>query len=304
MPRRAHTGPEGAWSGPAGGPLVQRSLAACRTVTALHPVGAVGSTQDVALELATDGAPHGTVVVADRQLAGRGRHGRRWDDLPDGGTLALTLILDAERSDPSVLPLLPHALGLAVVDAGRAVLASEGVPLLRLKWPNDVVVRSPERGGSDTARKLAGVLVEREQVRAQAGAPSGPRDVLLCGVGIDVDLRGRGEAPDRTCLATLATRAGTTPDRERLLAAVLTALDAALDALEADPQALMARYREVSDTLGRRVRVELPDGTVVEGTATAVADDGRLEVTADGRTHAILSGTVRDHTVRDQEEQG
>lgn len=302
--------PEPAWSRPAVGPVVQGRLAACRTLTVLHTVGAVGSTQDVALTLGTEGAPHGTVVVADRQLAGRGRSGRRWDDLPDGGTLALTVLLDADRYDPSTLPLLPHALGLAVVDAGRAVLPVGAAEGLRLKWPNDVVVRPAAAGdGPGAVRKLAGVLVEREQVHRTAVAPSGPRDVLLCGVGIDVDLRGGGEAPDRTCLAALASTApdgspdappAGSPDRGQLLAAVIAALDGALVALGEDPAALLSRYREVSDTLGRRVRVELPDGSAVVGTATAVADDGRLEVTTDGRTRAILSGTVRDHGVHDQ----
>jgi hypothetical protein len=152
----------------------------------------------------------------------------------------MTVLLDADVvGDAS---LVPHALGVAVVDAcGPAVPAATP---LRLKWPNDVVHRATP---SSPARKLCGVLVEREQLRAQGCG----RDVLLCGVGIDVDLRGDGAA-DRVCLAELS---GGALDRVALLAALIAAVDRSFAMLADAPSALMERYRSVSDTVGRAVDV-------------------------------------------------
>jgi len=274
--------PRGPWTAHLADPAVVTAMGEARRLSRLHPVGEVGSTQDVARELAAAGAPSGTVVIADRQVAGRGRAGRRWDDHPDGGTLAMTLLLDVDRPPAGAVALVPHALGLAVVTAGATL--APGAASLRLKWPNDVVLREAT---DRPARKLSGVLVEWERVITT----DGPRDVLLCGIGIDVDLRGDGAADDRTCLATVA---GGPPDRATLLAALLAALDDALVLLADDARALMVRYRAASDTIGRSVSVELPGGERVVGIATGVDDEGLLLVTADGEARAVLSGTVRD----------
>lgn len=268
----------GVWTGALATAGVSEALARARTVRRVHPVAEVGSTQEVALALAREGALSGTLVVTDHQTAGRGQRGRRWDDHPDGGTLALTLLLDADV--PVSVALVPHALGLALVDAfGRTVGAATPIGL---KWPNDVV----HRDGDGALRKLCGVLVERERVPG----PEGGRDVLLCGMGIDVDLRGIEDRSDRICLATLA---GAAPRRDTLLAAVITALDEVIDLL-ADPAQLLQRYRGVSDTIGRQVRVEPVAGPSLAGLATAVDETGRLVVTNAAGEHAILSGTVRD----------
>jgi BirA family transcriptional regulator, biotin operon repressor / biotin---[acetyl-CoA-carboxylase] ligase len=271
------------WSVHLADAVVRDVLAGTAVLRRVVPVGEVGSTQDVALALAGDGAADGTVVVADRQVAGRGRLGRRWDDRPDGGTLALTVILDVAGLPGDAVALVPHALGLGVTAACAALVPSAEPP--RLKWPNDVVVRAADGG---QVRKLCGVLVERERVTG----PDGPRDVLTGGVGIDVDLRGGAEAPDRTCLATLA--AGV-PERGRLLAAVLGGLDDALRVLRRSPEELLVRYRELSDTLGRRVVVDLPGEDAIVGVATAIDGHGRLVVmTSDGASRVVLAGTVRD----------
>jgi BirA family biotin operon repressor/biotin-[acetyl-CoA-carboxylase] ligase len=281
------TSPDGVWTGLLRTAAVRRALEAASIVRAAHGAGEVGSTQDLALALARDGSPSGTVVVADHQTAGRGRSGRRWDDRAGGGTLAMTVLLDATALGD--VALVPHALGVAVVEACTG--STVGAPPLRLKWPNDVVHRVD---ASSPARKLCGVLVEREQVRTG----SDDRDVLLCGIGIDVDLRD-GSAPDRVCLAELC---GATPDRAALLAAVIAAIDDALTTLVDAPSQLLARYRTLSDTIGRTVSVAplasrdagsvTPARTV--GVAVGIDDAGRLLVTTDGATRAILSGTVRD----------
>ena len=277
----------GAWGPAVASSAVREVLARNRTVRDVRHVAEVGSTQDEVLALAAAGARTGTVVVADVQRAGRGRSGNRWDDDPGGGNLALSLLLDvgAPPLDGATVPLVPQALGLAVVDACAHV--GPEAPALRLKWPNDVVLREdPAR----PARKLAGILVERDRIVAAQGAPGGPREVLRCGIGMNVALPGPVPA-DRIDLASVI---GARPDRAALLAALLDALDAAIAAL-ATPAVLLERLGEVSDTVGRRVQVQVPGEDVLIGVASGIDDTGRLLVTTDGRIRAILSGTVRDH---------
>jgi BirA family biotin operon repressor/biotin-[acetyl-CoA-carboxylase] ligase len=247
----------------------------------VHPVAEVGSTQDLALALAREGEPSGTVVLTDHQRSGRGRQGRRWDDVRGGGSLAMTVLID---TPPRGVTLVPHALGLAVAKVARRLTGVQVV----LKWPNDVVVRVAD-AESPGSRKLAGILVQREHL--------GDRDVLLAGIGLNVDHRGQPTESDRTCLATLGHDAAADDgsEREGLLVAVLLELDVQLGRLHADPAALLADYRRLSDTIGRHVDVELHGGRRRSGIAKDVNDEGALVVEVDGQPEVVLSGTVRDH---------
>ena len=190
----------------------------------------------------------------------------------------MTLLLDV--ADASTIPLVPHAIGLAVVAACEA--AAPAARPLRLKWPNDVI----RRPAGAAARKLAGILVERDELPTGTAA----REVLRCGIGIDVDLRGVDDAADRTSLATLA---GQEPDRGMLLEALVLALDESLELL-AQPGRLLDRYRRVSDTIGRPLRIEPPEGPPFDGVARTVDEQGRLVVLTDAGERAILSATIRD----------
>lgn len=264
--------PQG-WGRAAAGEAVVAAVARATHLVALEVVGVVGSTQDAARERAATGAPGGTLFVAEHQTRGRGRLGRSWDDDGRAGaSLAATLLL--EPTVPS--PLLPHALGLAVLDAVTPWLEGRAA----LKWPNDVVVRLD--GGP---RKVAGLLVEREDRVGPAA-----RTVLLAGIGVNVDRRHLPEAPDRVGVADLALEA---VDPSDLLARLVAGLDAALSLLEAGAAPLMARYRAVSDTHGRDVHVVLADGAELEGVAE-IDDDGRLVVDSVLGRHTVLAGTVRD----------
>jgi BirA family biotin operon repressor/biotin-[acetyl-CoA-carboxylase] ligase len=125
------------------------------------------STNERARELALAGAPHGTLVTAAEQTAGRGRQGRRWS-APAGSALLMSLLLRAQQSGhgDELAPLLPLIAALAVAD----VAGDEA----RIKWPNDVVV---ERG--DGLDKLAGILTEG---RPQEGW-------AIVGIGLNVAVR-------------------------------------------------------------------------------------------------------------------
>jgi BirA family biotin operon repressor/biotin-[acetyl-CoA-carboxylase] ligase len=219
-----------------------------------------GSTNAVAAE---DPVP-GRVVVADHQRAGRGRLDRTWET-PAGSALTFTAVVQPRVPDAG-WPLLPLAAALATVSGLRSGAGVE--PLL--KWPNDVLL-GPEEG------KVAGILLERVH------SATGP--LALVGIGINVAMRAE-ELPVPT--ATSVAIAGGLADRTVILGAVLTALAAELDALRQDPHALLERYRGGCVTLGRRVRVDLPDGSTQEGVAEAVDDHGRLVVS--GR--AVGAGDV------------
>ena len=123
----------------------------------------IGSTNARARELAAAGAPHGTLVTAAEQSAGRGRQGRTWT-APAGRALLCSVLV---RDPPALLPL---AAGVAVAEAVAEVVAEVVGSEARLKWPNDVLV-----GG----RKVAGILVEG---RPQEGW-------AVVGIGLNVAVR-------------------------------------------------------------------------------------------------------------------
>jgi len=204
-------------------------------------LGRVGSTQDILRAWAEAGAPEGALVLAEVQERGRGRRGRPWESRP-GESLTFSLLL-RPALPLSALSLLPLLAGLALFEA---------VGLGGLKWPNDLL--APD------GRKLAGVLLEAK-VEGEEVA------YALLGVGVNVAWAPEGAAS--------LQEFGPYSRREVLLA-FLRRLEALLPLLE-DPEALLARYRQASYTLGRRVRVETPKG-VVEGVAQEVLPDGSLLV--------------------------
>lgn len=228
------------------------------------------STNDVAAARARDGAAAGLVVVADRQTAGRGRRGRRWEDRP-GRDLLVSLLVDPPPTGTSLLPLVA---GLAVADA----VGREGVATV-LKWPNDVLVAATE-----PPAKCAGILAERHDLPDR-----GP--VVVLGIGIDLDWRGVERAGAASGWRSLAEVAGRDVDRWVVLADLLRGLAAGLTDLGRDPTRLLATYRQRCHTIDRPVRVATPGGVVV-GTATAVDATGALVVgTADGPV-TVTAGDV------------
>ncbi len=237
----------------------------------LDVVASTGSTNADLAAAARDGAPGGTVLVADHQSSGRGRLGRTWT-APPGSGVAISVLLRPEVALErwTWLPLLA---GLAVSDALRQ---TTGLPA-DVKWPNDVLVGD---------RKLCGVLAERVET------PTGPAVVL--GMGVNVHL-GADELPVPTATSVDLARAelgvaGVPVSRTAVTSGVLRCLERDLrrweevSALgEGRTDAVALTYRERCSTLGRAVRVTLSDSTVLEGTARDVDAHGRLLLdTADG----------------------
>ena len=252
-------------------------------------VAGTGSTNADLLAAARDGASEGLVLVADHQTAGCGRRGRSWVAPPGAALLASVLL--RPRAGSAALALLSPAVGLAV----REACAGAGADV-QLKWPNDVIARVPGEAGAPGEAKLAGVLAESEvasggtaAVVAGFGVNLLPHPAVSAAVVAEVGATGPGFAPlPPTALGALV---GCPPSRDELLVSVLVRLDAWYRRLQepSGGRALRDELRRHSATLGRRVRVLTPAGTVT-GRAADLSEDGRLVVETAGGAVRIPAG--------------
>ena len=245
-------------------PAVERLLHTREIGRRITYLATTTSTMDVARAEAAAGAPHGAVVFAEEQTAGRGRFGRRWVS-PAGRNLYLTLIL---RPDAGHLRRLSMVVPLAICRAVEAV-----TPLRpAIKWPNDVLV-----GG----RKLAGVLIEGESSGAE---------LLYALAGIGLNVNDPIDDPEIADIATsLSRQSGEETPREPVLAALLNELERAYSA---PPDELYSGWRSRIATLGQPVRLTFRD-EVYEGTAEDVDDEGSLILRlADGTRRTFEAGEV------------
>jgi BirA family biotin operon repressor/biotin-[acetyl-CoA-carboxylase] ligase len=212
------------------------------------------STNDVALELLAAGAPHGTLVVADRQTQGRGQRGRRWHS-PAGTSIHASLVLRGTSSIPTPT-LLVAAVGLGLAEGIEAATGAN----VGIKWPNDLWC-----GG----RKVAGVLVEARGYSAKSPA-------CVAGFGVNVNQRADDFPPELRATATsLALATGRRHDRTSVLAAALA-------------------YRSRSVLLGQRVRLFDADAPLDGFVADLSATDGLLLRTDDGRHRHVPAEHARD----------
>ncbi|HEY1839821.1 MAG TPA: biotin--[acetyl-CoA-carboxylase] ligase [Mycobacterium sp.] len=235
----------------------------------LDVIAETGSTNADLIARAEAGADiDGSVLLAEHQNAGRGRHGRQWLS-PPRAQVALSVGVAGGSVPRTGWGWLPLATGVAVADA----LAAHGVQA-GLKWPNDVLVN----GG-----KLAGILAE----------VAAPTPVIVLGLGLNVTLTA-GEAPDPVATSLLMLGSSAT-DRNTLARSILRELAARVDAWRAaggaDP-ALIADYQRYSVTLGSRVRASMPGDREVVGIAATIDETGRLCVDTGGQVVAISAGDI------------
>lgn len=220
--------------------------------TRVEVVDRTASTNADVAAAAEAGEPAGYVLVAEQQEQGRGRLERTWESPPRAGLLMSVLV--RPEVPPPALTLLPLLAGVAVAEAVRSV----GDVPARLKWPNDVLAGD---------RKLGGILVERT---TNGG--------VVIGIGLNVSTRVT-ELPVDTA-TSLAIEGGHT-DREPLAKEILRALGRRYTAYadaSGSPSSVLPAYREVCETIGRQVVVQLPGGESVAGIAVAVDDSGMLVV--------------------------
>jgi BirA family transcriptional regulator, biotin operon repressor / biotin---[acetyl-CoA-carboxylase] ligase len=233
----------------------------------IHWHATIGSTMHEAVRLANAGCASGTVVGADEQTAGHGRHGRVWHSQADAG-LYFSVVLRL-RLDAASLPVVTFALGLA---AAEAIQQTTGVAC-DLRWPNDVLTQDG---------KCAGILTQLH------GA------AVVTGIGVNVNQT--VFPPDVASIATsLRIASGREQSRESLLVAMLDDIGRHCDILTMQgPAAIFDLFTRASSYVaGRRVTVELPDGDVT-GTTAGLTEAGFLRLRRDdGGEEIIVAGGVR-----------
>ncbi|MCR4438373.1 MAG: biotin--[acetyl-CoA-carboxylase] ligase [bacterium] len=231
----------------------------------------VASTNEVARELAQRGAPHGYLVSACAQTAGRGRAGRTWYSAPGAG-LWFSLVLRPTLA-PQRCGLISLAAALAVAEAIAKITGIKA----QLKWPNDVLV---------AGKKLCGILAETELIGDRL-------KFAVLGVGINTN-RAHAQRMPRHIQATatwLSDHTSTLPDEMALLASILGAVEKRWEELEAGHLARLLRaWRTRCMHLGKPVRIVEPHSTL-QGVAEDIAEDGALLLrTASGELRAIVAG--------------
>ncbi|MGV8970434.1 MAG: biotin--[acetyl-CoA-carboxylase] ligase [Microbacteriaceae bacterium] len=243
----------------------------------------VGSTNDALRErAASERVPEFTVIVTSKQTAGRGRGGRVWV-APAGGTLAISVLVrptlpGGEPLDTTHFGWFPLIAGEAMRRAVHSLVPERRVGL---KWPNDVQI---------DGRKVSGILTELLPDAAS----------LVVGVGVNLELA-EAELPVPT--ATSLALAGAVERGDALADAVLATfltefrlLCSSFIAVGADAAAsgILDAVSASCTTLGREVRVLLPDGSDIVGVALSLDESGRVVVRSntDGRVSAVAAGDV------------
>ena len=233
----------------------------------------VDSTNNLAKTLASQGAPSGTVLIADRQSAGRGRMGRVF--LSPGGKGIYLSVLLRPQCPPQALMHLTCAAAEAVTDAVEAACGFRP----GIKWTNDLVAGN---------RKLGGILTE-----LQVNPETKLVDHVIVGVGLNC---GQTEADFDPSIRSMACSvrmiSGTAPDRNLLAAQMIRALHRMAQELLTRKEAMLEQYRRDCITIGQEISV-VRGLRIRHGTALAVDDAGALVVRyAEGDTEAVSSGEV------------
>ena len=242
--------------------------------SSLHHFYKIGSTNTAAMAAAADGAPEGSVFLAEEQTAGRGRGAHTWHSTRSAG-IYCSVVLRPELP-PSEILVLSLAVGLAVQAAIEQIDARVQVDL---KWPNDVLI---------DGKKVCGILTEMHAEATQIR-------YIVVGVGLNVNHASfpKGIADEATSLR-LAT--GSEWSRVELAAALLKSLDREYRDLREKPEAhaaILRRFAEHSSWVrGKQVRID-DNGAGLEGITAGLDEHGFLLLRTEQGLRTVLSGTVR-----------
>ena len=264
----------------------------------IHIFERVESTNDTAKELAVNGCKEGTVIIADSQSKGRGRQERRWES-PAGVGIYLSIVVKPKK----IMPQLTLVAGVSAAEAIMKIVNSnpfasllmeratppspplqrEGEGEVSLKWPNDINING---------KKAGGILTE--------GVENGK--AIIVGIGINVNtptpipigVGGEGfpdELKDKATSIMIET--GRRIDRNILIAEILNKFEFWYKKfIIEEKETVMKRWRELSDTSGRRVKVNVGD-SVFEGVALGLDNDGSLMIRLDdGFLKKVSAGEI------------
>ncbi len=233
----------------------------------------IDSTNSEAKRLAERSCPEWTVVIADAQRSGRGRHGRSWLS-PEGVNIYMSIIL-RPSARTFHYNLIGLAAGLSVLEAVRETLKGTKKELY-CKWPNDVLFNS---------KKISGVLSE-------AGFKGSRPDYIVVGVGVNVNMT-REQIPLelRGAATSLAIETGERYNRGLLIKEILGNFRGYYSMLETDSTLIVKRWSENSLTISSRVRAYTHEG-VIEGVAEAIDERGFLVIHTDGGMRKVSSADI------------
>lgn len=254
---------------------IQAGLATRWLGHAIHHFESTDSTNRVALELAREGAAHGTAVVAEAQTAGRGRLGRSFYS-PPHANLYLSLVLRPDLSTADA----PTAILAAATGVAEAVAEETGAPgAVGIKWPNDV-----ELDGKKTAGILMELAAEATRVR-----------FLVLGIGVNLNASREGFPEEFRARATsLRSHLGRAVDRAAFARRLLGALEPLLERhADGGFAALRPRFERFFRMEGAWVRVAEPGGRETSGVVAGVGEDAALLLRApSGEAARVLAGDV------------
>ena len=239
----------------------------------LHHFYKIGSTNTAAMAAAADGAPEGSLFLAEEQTAGRGRGANSWQSPRSTGIYCSAVVRPA--LPPSEVLVLSLAAGLAVHAAIRQVASRVDADL---KWPNDILI---------DGKKVCGILTE---MNAEATRVR----YIVVGIGINVN---QSSFPKELQATSLRLATGSEWSRVELVAALLKSLHREYRQLLEGPDAresILRRFAENSSWVrGKAVRIE-ENGSGFEGTTEGLDFRGFLQVRTSKGTQTVLSGTVRE----------
>lgn len=255
---------------------VRRALGPVRVVgSAITCLDETGSTNSDCKRLAAQGAPDGSVVVANCQTAGRGRMNRNFQSPKDKGIYLSALLYP--NLPPESLPPLTSLAGVSVCAAVERVCGVRP----GLKWPNDPVLNN---------KKICGILTELSME-----GESGRVAYVITGIGVNVGQTPDDFSPEVAAMATsLSWELGQPVSRARLAAAIIEELDKAYGALcRRDLSEYLAACRRDCVTVGKRVQLLSPDGRREEADAVGLDDGfGLIVRDASGAERVIRAGEV------------
>lgn len=231
----------------------------------LHHLEATDSTNKDAMRYMEEGEPHGTLVTADTQSAGRGRRGRVWDS-PEGRAIYMTIGMKPEF-EPDKAPMLTLVMALSVAEAIGEQTGLEA----QIKWPNDIVIN---------CKKVCGILtemnLESDYIRS-----------VVTGVGINVNQQKMPEEIAETATSLFLEKGGMI-SRAAIIESVLRHFEHNYERFiqTLDLSALVPSYQDRLVNKDRKVRVLDPKGEY-EGTARGIRSTGELIV-------ELPNGTIQD----------
>lgn len=239
----------------------------------IHWFDTIESTNTEAKAMGKTGAPHGTVLIADRQSGGRGRMGRSFHSAPGVG-IYLSVILRPQCA-PEQLMHLTCAVAVAMCDAIEQTCGFRP----SVKWINDLIANK---------RKLGGILTE-----LSISPANGMVDFAVVGVGINCCQRDTDFPPElREIAISLQNVTGNPIDRSRLAAAMLVALYKMDTRLLAGKASIMAQYKKDCITLGQDIYLLRGESRLPCRALELDTDGGLLVEYPDGSRETVCSGEV------------